>query len=820
MTSPVGSTCLREHSAREGPGSFPGIFTLILLVLTTLACVTRPDTSRTYRIGFGGDKPLHYLDSDGQPNGLAVDLVQASARRRGIRLQWVFERNALEALKKRDLDLFVLMAVLPERLESIHFTEPYLVTETAFLVAQNTPYRTVRDLSSARIAFNDVEVHRITMAKTLPRSTAVMLGSTAEAIRAVQDGRADAAYVDQYAGMIGLMDGVVTRPLRLIGSGVPVRQLAMASTFANQAVADALRDEISKVSERHQLAPILAKWSMFPTLIAESADALNAERQRTERLSLGAALLTLLLLGMILLTWRLRQRNRSLTEGEARLRSLTDTAFEGVMTHDGAVILDANRQLASLFGYDDPGELIGVRGIRLLDDASVAAVKKRFSGGVFLKPIEVVGIRKDGSTFHAETQGCDSVFHGKKVRVVAMRDISERRQMEQDRTNLERQLVQAQKMESVGRLAGGISHDFNNLLTVINGYCDLALRDQALTDKLRGRVQHVRTAGERATELTRQLLAFSRRQVVEPQPLDINALVIEVQAMLAHVVPANIEIVTYLDEKLSWVMADTGQLHQVLMNLALNARDAMPHGGTLVMETRNVVLDASYAAEHPEVVEGPCVLLAVSDNGSGMPADVVEHAFEPFFTTKPSGAGTGLGLATVYGIVRQSGGWIWLYSELGKGSSFKIYLPVLTTPTYVPRPVPEVQAIAGKTILVVDDQTELRNFIIEVLEDHGYHVLAAGTGEAALLAAREFKENIDLLLTDVVMPGITGKELASQLHQERSNVRVVYMSGYTENVIVNRGVLKPGIAYLPKPLTPDSLLQKVAEALGAPPPER
>ncbi len=384
MTSPVGSTCLRDHhSARKGPGSFPGIFTLILLVLTTLACVTRPDTSRTYRIGFGGDKPLHYLDSDGQPNGLAVDLVQAAARRRGIRLQWVFERNALEALKKRDLDLFVLMAVLPERLESIHFTEPYLVTETAFLVAQNTPYRTVPDLSRARIAFNDVEVHRITLAKTMPRSTAVMLGSTAEAIRAVQDGRADAAYVDQYAGMIGLMDGVVTSPLRLIGSGVPVRQLAMASTFANQAVADALRDEISKVSERHQLAPILAKWSMFPTLIAESADALNAERRRTERLSVGAALLTLLLIGMIFLTWRLRQRNRSLTEGEARLRSLTDTAFEGVMTHDGAVILDANRQLASLFGYDDPGELIGVRGIRLLDDASVAAVKKRFSGGSF-----------------------------------------------------------------------------------------------------------------------------------------------------------------------------------------------------------------------------------------------------------------------------------------------------------------------------------------------------------------------------------------------------------------------------------------------------
>lgn len=782
--------------------------------MTAPSCGDRLDITRTYRIGFGGDKPLHYVDSDGQPSGLAVDIVRDAARRRGIHLQWVSEKDALGALKKRNLDLFVLMAVMPELQESVHFSEPYLVTETAFLVAQNATYRAVPDLANARIAFNNLEVHRVALERLLPGSTHVTLSSTADAIRAVQDGRADAAYIDQYAGMIGLMDGVVTSPLRLIGSGIPVRQLAIASTFADQVVAEELRDEIARAGERHKLAPILAKWSMFPTLIADSADALNTERTRTRRVGFAGAVVTLMLLGTIILTWRLRQRNQALAEGEARLRSLTDTAFEGVMTHDGTVILDANPQLVKLFGYDKPEDLIGVRGIRLLDDASLAAVKERFAGGVFLKPIEIVGIRKDGSTFCGETQGCDSTFQGKRVRVVAMRDISERKHMEQERAKLERQLVQAQKLESIGRLAGGIAHDFNNLLTVINGYSDLALRDLELTDKLRGRVQHVRTAGERASELTRQLLTFSRRQVVEPQPMNLNALVTEMQEMLAHVVPANIEIVTYLDDNLHWVMADNGQMHQALMNLALNARDAMPGGGTLVMETRNVVLDASYAAEHPEVVEGPCVMLAVSDNGRGMLADVVEHAFEPFFTTKPLGAGTGLGLATVYGIVRQTGGWIWVYSEPGKGSSFKIYLPVLTAPQQIASQLPVIRAMPGKTILVVDDQSELRNFVIEVLEENGYRVLAAGTGEAALLAAREFGENIDLLLTDVMMPGISGKELANQLLRERGDMRILYMSGYTENVIVNRGVLKPGIAYLPKPLTPDSLLRKIAEALG------
>ncbi len=356
----------------------------------------------------------------------------------------------------------------------------------------------------------------------------------------------------------------------------------------------------------------------------------------------------------------------------------------------------------------------------------------------------------------------------------------------------------------------GVAHDFNNLLTVINGYSGLVLQDQNLTDRVRKRVESVHKAGERAAELTSQLLAFSRKQVIEPKPLNLNTLVTETKAMLGRVIPENIEIVCCLKEDLALVLADPGQMHQVLLNLVLNARDAMPNGGKLLLETQHVMLDARRASEHPEAVEGPCVMLAVTDTGVGMSPEVAEHIFEPFFTTKAAHAGTGLGLATAYGIMRQNGGWIWVYSELGKGTTFKIFLPPLLS-------VPELQVVSvashphlgSETILVVEDQAELRSLVAEVLEGKGYKVLCAANGDAAMAFASGYPEPIDLLLTDVVMPGISGKELAEKLQAQRPSLKVLYMSGYTENVIVNRGILKPGIVFLPKPLTPETLLAKV-----------
>ena len=788
-------------------------------ILVASACSrTRTDPAKVYRIGYGGDRPLHYRGDDGKPTGLAVSMVQEAARRRGIRLEWVQAAMAMEDLRSSRLDLFVLLTNLPERRNLVHLTTPYLATETAFLVPEKSRFHTLAELAAARIAFNNLEVHRLAVAHLLPDSVRTPLGSTTDAIAAIHKGMADAAYVDQYAGVIGLLDGAANEPLRIIPSGMPIRQLSLASTFESQGTADEIRDEIARLSENEELTPVLARWSMFPVLMSESVDALNQERIKVRALGWGAVVLATLILVFAGLVWRLRQRNGLLAESESRFRTLAETAFEGVMIHDGVRIVEANAQFAKLFGYDSPEELMGANGRpTILTDESVVKLRDRISGGTNLQPLEIVGVRKDGSHFDIETQGCNSTYRGRKARVVAMRDISERKRAAEVRSKLEADLAQAQKMETVGRLAGGIAHDFNNLLTVIIGYCSLILNDPDVKGRSRNRVSSIQKAGERAAELTGQLLAFSRRQVIKPCPLDFNALVQETRSLMARLIPANIEVVSFLGQGLPMVMADAGQMHQVVVNLLLNARDAMPEGGRLVLETGAVTLDASYAEQHPEaVVPGQYVLLAVTDNGIGMAPDVAARIFEPFFTTKPTGAGTGLGLATVYGIVRQSGGWIWVYSEIGKGSTFKVYLPVAEAVESVADNTESIPFRAGTaTILVVDDQENVRELIREILESHGYGVLAAANGAEALALVQASARRIDLLLTDVVMPGMSGKELAGQLQRETPGLKVLFMSGYTENVIVNRGILKPGVEFLPKPLTPDSIISNVGRVLGA-----
>ncbi len=383
-----------------------------------------------------------------------------------------------------------------------------------------------------------------------------------------------------------------------------------------------------------------------------------------------------------------------------------------------------------------------------------------------------------------------------------VRDVTEQRLLQQ-------QLVQAQKMEAVGRLAGGIAHDFNNLLTVITSYTELLLEDLGRDDPKREDVEQVRKAAEGAASLTRQLLAFSRQQVLEPRVVNLNVVVGGLRKMLPRVLGEDVEFTTTLAPDLRAVRADVGQLEQVLMNLAVNARDAMPTGGKLTIETANVALDRP---------EGHFVMLAVSDTGAGMDEATQARIFEPFFTTKGPGKGTGLGLATVYGIVKQSGGFIWVYSEPGHGTSFKIYLPQVDEPLDQGAAPP---AAAGgrrgtETVLVVEDAAAVRAVTRQVLERQGYTILEAPNGAAALHVAATHRGPIHLLLTDVVMPALSGRPLAERLAQLRPEIRVLYTSGYTDDSIVRHGILEPGIAYLQKPFTPDSLAQKVRDVLDSP----
>ncbi|OLC04426.1 MAG: hypothetical protein AUH46_04245 [Gemmatimonadetes bacterium 13_1_40CM_70_15] len=416
--------------------------------------------------------------------------------------------------------------------------------------------------------------------------------------------------------------------------------------------------------------------------------------------------------------------------------------------------------------------------------------------------------KKDGSLIDVEVLSDWIEFEGRRARLVLAKDVTER-------LRLEEQLRQSQKMEAIGQLAGGIAHDFNNLLTAILGFCGLLERQVGANAQMRGDVAEIRHAAGRAAELTRKLLAFGRRQMLAPRVLDLNGLVADLDKMLRRVIGEHIELVTQLDPELAPVKADLGQLEQVILNLVVNARDAMPQGGRVTIQTANTDLDLAYADTHAPVVPGRYVLLAVSDTGTGMHPEAKAHLFEPFFTTKEVGKGTGLGLATVYGIVKQSGGYIWVYSESGSGTSVKIYLPRSDQPV---QPVPRPPVLAGlptgtETVLVVEDAEAIRSLARKVLTAQGYTVLEAGDGVEALQIAERHTGMLHLVLTDVVMPGMSGRELAQRLAPLRPQLKLLYMSGYTGDAVVHRGVLEDGLPFLAKPFTPEDLASKVRDVL-------
>lgn len=407
--------------------------------------------------------------------------------------------------------------------------------------------------------------------------------------------------------------------------------------------------------------------------------------------------------------------------------------------------------------------------------------------------------------------------HGQVVSVLFIgRDITKQKQAEEVRTKLEEQLRQSQKLESIGRLASGVAHDFNNLLTVIMGYADLIEYRTAAEGRTIKDLEQIRRAGERATALTRQLLAFSRQQMLTLAVIDLNDLIVDLQKMLDRLIREDITLATVLQPALWPIMADPGQMEQVIMNLVVNGRDAMPTGGKLTIETRNVYLDGKYAQTHFEVSTGPYVLLSVTDTGHGMDKETQARIFEPFFTTKEQGKGTGLGLATVYGIIKQSGGDISVYSEPGHGTTFKIYFPAAKDRAPQPLPSSQIQPephACTETILMVEDDDLVYELVQRTLQTAGYILLGVRNGRQALSLAREYQEKIDLLLTDVVMPQMSGREVAEQLKTLHPQMKILFMSGYTNDVVVRHGLLTSEIEFLPKPFSPAELTAKVREVL-------
>jgi PAS domain S-box-containing protein len=508
----------------------------------------------------------------------------------------------------------------------------------------------------------------------------------------------------------------------------------------------------------------------------------------------------------------LKLAQEALLESEARFKALHNASFGGIAIHNQGIILDCNQGLSEMSGYSE-SELIGMDGLQLIAEESRRLVLKNIKDG-YEKPYEAMGLRKNGEKYPLRLEGRNVPYKGKTVRTVEFRDMTEQKLAEQAQQKMQDQLNQAHKMESIGRLAGGVAHDFNNMLSVILGYAEIALEQAESDEILHSGLLEIQNAAQRSAEITQQLLAFARKQTIAPDVLDLNQTVEGMLKMLGRLIGENIDL-AWLPGKDIWpVMMDPSQLNQLLTNLCINGRDAISDVGRITIETSTVTFDESYCENNREFIPGDYVMLAVSDDGCGIESETIKNLFEPFFTTKGV-RGTGLGLATVYGIVKQNKGFVNVYSEPGKGTTFKIYLARhRAAAEHIGRSDTALANLSGnETILLVEDEPSILKMAAYVIEKSGYTVLKADRPGEAIRIATEYPGDIHLLVTDVVMPEMNGRSLAKNLLSLYPNMKCLFMSGYTANVIAHHGVLDKGVHFLQKPFSRKDLTTKLRDVL-------
>jgi PAS domain S-box-containing protein len=505
-----------------------------------------------------------------------------------------------------------------------------------------------------------------------------------------------------------------------------------------------------------------------------------------------------------------------LHHSEKLVMALLESASQAIFSVDraGRIVL-ANPKAVEMFGYSRD-ELLGSPIEILLPEGKRQHHTQQRTDYVEhprTRPMgigmELAGRRKDGREFPVEVSLSYIETEEGLFAIAFVNDISQRKQLEE-------QLLQARKMDAVGRLAGGVAHDFNNMLTVIEGYNRMILDDLSPIDPLRDWAEEIHRSAERAAALTQQLLAFSRRQIIQPRVMNVNTVVVHTEKMLRRLIGEDVDLNLQLATDTGNIKADPSHIEQAIVNLVVNGRDAMPFGGRMTIETCNVTLDEHYSRSHMGVQPGPFVMIAVTDTGQGMDAETKRRIFEPFFTTKAQGKGTGLGLATVYGTVKQVGGDIWVYSEPGKGTTIKMYFPRVPESVRTASDEEALPPVAeqGETILVVEDEKSVRELTVRILRKLGYSVLVAAGGEEAIQISASYSGKISLLLTDVVMPNMSGRQVADHLLAIRPDLKVLYLSGYTDTTVVHHGVLEKGLDFLPKPFSRDVLAKKIREILA------
>jgi PAS domain S-box-containing protein len=803
-----------------------GFLIVLALALALWLAHTFSTPQRPFRIGFANSPPYHFLEPDGKPTGAAYEIVSEAAKRAGVALRWIYcPEDSEAALRAGKVDLWPMMGDFPDRREFFYISDPWIGGDY-FILAPPGAKKLTRD-STVRIGYSSGTVRARLIKKVFPRATPVQLEEMATVVAAVCSGGVGAGIFEAGESKEALETRLPDCEGRQLW-GYPIAGLrvdfGIGATDQTRTSADRIQTEIQTLAREGFLLSTLAKYAIFDAGDIGATYRLMQLEERERALRWGVFSLGLGFGLTLLLCWFLYSAKRAVAradtekaESVVRFTLATRAANDVIWDWNPTTGVMTWSELAqSLFGYSasEIGEDMAWRNEHIHPDdcqAVIDAMNRALADGRTTWSAEYRFLRRNGKYARVMDRGCLVYGDAKKpLRVVgAMSDITHQRLLED-------QLVQSQKMEAIGRLAGGVAHDFNNLLTVIDGYCQLLLNVTVQDSPARGYAAKIQKAARSAASLTQQLLAFSRRQIIEPSAVDFNGVLLEAEGMIQRLVGEDIKTVFVYNAREGMVLAEVNQLHQVLMNLTANARDAMPEGGKLIFELSNVEVEPSYIEDHPGMKPGSYVLLAVSDTGTGMDEETRSHIFEPFYTTKRKGVGTGLGLSTVHGIIEQNGGWIRVYSEPGKGSTFKIYLPRVTVASRVcATPEPRQADQRGiETILIVEDHPDVRKLASDVLRSQGYQVLEAPTAEEALATSRNLAAAIHLMLTDVVLPGMSGHELAERITSDRPATKILYMSGYTENAIVHRGILLPGIAFLAKPFSPQALLDKIGDMLS------
>ncbi|MDX9802321.1 MAG: transporter substrate-binding domain-containing protein, partial [Spirochaetia bacterium] len=782
------------------------------------------------KIIVGGDSnfpPYEFVDKFGQPAGCNVDITRAIEKEPGlnIEIQLAPWSETLQSFDKGKID--ALQGIVYSRIRGIKydFSPPHTIINHVSVIrkGEGEPPSTVKELENKKIAVQSGDIMKEFSILNGLEDQITTFDTPEEALERLSLGQFDCVLLTRLNALY-LIEKNKWKNLDIGHKPLLRSEYCYAVQKDNKPLLAQFSEGLKSIEENGEYRRIYEKW-----MGVYKEESISFTLMRRYAAMILVPLFFLLIISL-LWTWLLRRlvakKTAELKQSETQFRSIVEAIPDAVYVHNNYCFSYLNASACKLFGIYSAKQLIGKPIMeRFHPDTYEIAIKRInaiYEQKEYIPLLEQKYLRIDRSEVPVEVSAVPIIYEGKESALVFVKDITSRKEIEQQqaaaakkRESLENQLRQAQKMESVGRLAGGVAHDYNNMLSVINGYTELAMDKMDPADPIFAYLKEIHSAGIRSAEITNQLLAFARKQTINPRVIDLNITIESMLKTIRRLIGESIELDWHPTDDIWKVKMDSSQVDQILVNLCVNARDAIADIGRITIETRNIVFDKEYCAQHRGFLPGEFVLIAVSDSGSGMDKKTTEFIFEPFFTTKALGLGTGLGLSTVYGIIKQNNGFINVYSETDKGSTFKLYIPKHHDEPMMEESdeVTEVPTGLGETILVVEDELSILKLTEKMIEKLGYNVLTSDNPVDAINLAGKYSGKIDLLITDVVMPEMNGRNLAEKIQEIFPDIKVLYMSGYTANVIAHQGVLEEGVFFIQKPFSINDLGIRIKEAM-------